>query len=304
MIHRRAVTTRHDWLLWRRGYLCASEVAAACGVDEYTSPLALYSQKRGLVTVADNPSMRRGRHFESAAMSYIAEEFPDYFLDRPNVFIMDDESRLACTPDAIMSPKSNPAELINCQIKTISRPVFDRWNGEPPPGYCLQVATENMLIGADSGRLAVLVVGNYDAELVMFEIPRHAQAEARILEISREFWINMEAGLVPAADFRRDSETIAALYPEAVKGSAIDLSSDNRLAEILPQREQLKELVKVTADQIAALDAEIKSKVGDAEFATLPGWKISLKDTFRKAYTVAESRSRALRVTSIQEGKE
>ena len=302
MIIHRAVTTRHDWLLWRRDFLCASEVAAACGVDEYTSPLALYSQKMGLVSVADNSSMRRGRHFEVAALSYLAEDYPEYFIDRPNRFIMDDQSRLACTPDAILSPRSKPAELINCQIKTISRPVFERWDGEPPPGYCLQVATENMLIDASRGVLAVLVVGNYDADLVLFDVPRHEGAEAKIKEIARDFWRNMGAGVVPAADYSRDSEAIAALHPTAKKGTSIDLSSDNRLAEILPRREELKEIVKATTKELSELDTEIRHKIGDAESALFPGYKITLKHTLRKAYTVSETQFRSLSITEKPEG--
>lgn len=299
MIIRRAVTSRQDWLQWRREFLCASEVAAACGADDYMSPLALYAQKRGLISVADNSSMRRGRHFEVAAVSYIAEEYPEYFIDRPNRFIMDTESRLACTPDATLMPRDDLSQLINCQIKTISKPVFERWNGEPPPGYCLQVATENMLMDAASGKLAVLVVGNYDAELVMFDIPRHADAEDRIRQIAREFWENMESGLMPAADYRRDDEAIAAIFPNAEPGKTVDLSSDNRLAEILPKREELKELAKATAEEIKALDSEIRAKIGDAEIATLPGWRMSLKDTLRKSYTVKESRFRTLNVSSV-----
>jgi predicted phage-related endonuclease len=296
---RRQITSIHDWLLWRRDFLCASEVAACVGFDPYTSPLGIYSAKAGMVSVTENGAMRRGRHFESAAIAYFAEEHPEYWISRPNTFIMAPAERLACTPDAVLEPKDGPrGTIVNMQIKTVSKPVFDKWGGVAPVGYTLQVACENMLMDAERGILAVLVVSNFDAELHTFDVPRHEAAERNIIEVAREFWENMEAGRFPPPDYRRDADVLAAMNPAAEPGTTVDLSNDNRLAEILPIR--AKGEVKGALEELEALDAEIKEKIGSAETATLPGWRVTYKNQHRKAYTVAESTRRVLNINEVE----
>lgn len=298
---RRQITSVHDWLLWRREFLCASEVAAAVGFDPYVSALGVYAQKSGMVSVAESGPMRRGRHFEPAALAYFAEEHPEFWISRPNTFIMAPAERLACTPDAVLEPKDGPrGELVNAQIKTISKPVFDKWNGVPPVGYTLQVACENMLMDAARGILVVLVVSNFDAELHTFDIPRHDGAERNIIEAAREFWANMEAGKFPPPDYRRDADVLAAMNPAAEPGTTVDLSNDNRLAEILPIRAKLKADVKISLEELEAIDAEIKEKIGSAETATFPGWRVTYKNQRRKAYTVAESTRRVLNINEVE----
>jgi putative phage-type endonuclease len=296
MIERRAITTIPLWLEWRRSFLCASEVAAAVGVDEYRSPLSLYAEKLGLTSVAETPIMRRGRHFESAAVSYLMEERYDWRIIRPHVFVMDTERRLACTPDVIAEVPGKDG-ICNVQIKTISQPKLEEWHGVPPTGYMLQVATENMLLDAAHGYLAVLAVSTYEANMHLFEVPRHEAAERKIAAVAQEFWTNIKTGRLPKPDYRLDAETIAEMHPQARRGAVIDLSGDNRLAEILPYRQQLKDRIKTDSEELSALDAEIRDKLGDAEEAEFPGWRITCREQTRKAHAVAEWHGRVLRVS-------
>jgi putative phage-type endonuclease len=302
IIERRPITSRAEWLDWRRQFLCASEIASAAGLDEYRTPLQVYAEKTGIkLAGAENAAMRRGRLFEGAAIEYLAEEHPDWRIIRPKLFLADREHRLGATPDALLEVPDDPAALINCQIKTVNRHAFERWNGQPPIGYQLQVATENMLLDAARGILAVLVMSAYDAELVLFDVPRHAEAEARIRGLALRFWENIAAGRRPAPDYERDAATIAALFPKGEPGSVLDLGGDNRLAEILPEREFLKDRIDGDKKQVDALDAEIKDKLGDAEAAELPGWRISLKQEQHREYTVPASSRRVLRVKQLKE---
>lgn len=59
-----------DWLAWRRGKRMASEAAAACGKSDYTTPLKLARQKRGLESVYVNAAMSRGTTYEPEARSW------------------------------------------------------------------------------------------------------------------------------------------------------------------------------------------------------------------------------------------
>lgn len=295
-VHRRAVTTRAEWLDWRRAYLCASELGAVCGVDDYRTPLSVYAEKAGLVmSQGDSPILRRGRNFEKAALTYLSEDFPSWRIEQPNVFLFENTHRLGATPDALVE-RPEYQGIVNCQIKTIALPSFEGWDGTPPMSYTLQVACENMMLNADHGILAVLAVGNYSADLHIFDIPRHAAAEARICEIADEFWKDMAAGRMPAANYKKDAETIASLYPEATSES-IDLTTDNRLGEALEERELLKANVSDMLEEISALDTEIKAKLGEHAAGIFPGWKITLKEQTRKSYLVPEWTGRVLRVS-------
>jgi predicted phage-related endonuclease len=296
-VKRRQITSVQDWLMWRRDYLCASEIAGALGLDAYVSPLGTYAQKAGMVTVVETPLMKRGRFFESAALAYFSDIHPEYYVTRPNVFLMNDEHRIACTPDAILEPRDGPrGEIVNLQLKTIAKPIFEKWEGVPPIGYTLQVATENMLTDATRGILGVLAVGTFDAEMHVFDIPRHEGAERNILKAADDFWMNMEAARFPSPDFKRDADLIAAMHPRGEPGLSVDLSADNRLAELLPKRAELMAQADSTKAELEAINAEIKAKMGNAEMATFPGWFITYKEQTRRAYTVAESSARVLRV--------
>jgi hypothetical protein len=183
----------------------------------------------------------------------------------------------------------------------INKSRFESWHGEPPLSYRLQVAAENYLLDARFGILHCLVVDEFGAETREFVIERNEKAEAKIRGIAREFWQNMEAGTFPDPNYRLDGDLIKQLFPRAAPGEEIDLSADNRLAEILPKRAELKDRVKADIEEIDALDAEIRAKIGTAERATLPGWSIICKEQTRRAYAVAESTSRPLRITDKRE---
>jgi putative phage-type endonuclease len=296
MTEYRPITSRVEWLRWRRDFLTASDVPAAAGVDRFKTRLRLFMEKTELVPdIVETSAMRRGRHFETAALAYLQEEHPDWTIERPNVFIADTENRLGATPDAWLTVAGCK---VNCQIKTVSRPVFERWDGKAPLGYQLQVVTENLLSEADSGLLAVLAVSAHDAELHCFDIPRHPAAEENIRQIARQFWADVEEGRRPPADYSRDAEQIAALFPHAVPDTILDLSGDNRLPKQLARRDLLKRVISRAGERVKLIDNEIKDKMGAAEVAELPGWKITWKDTFYKGYTkvVPESTRRDFRV--------
>jgi predicted phage-related endonuclease len=299
-IERRAVAAREQWLQWRKTDLTASDLGAVAGVDDYRSPLAVYAEKRGLIIPEETPLMRRGRWFESAASSALSETLEGWTIENPHAYYREVETRLACTPDRFGYPPSG--ELVNIQIKTIAAPSFEAWEGIPPLSYQIQTAAEGYLVDAARSLLAVLVVSTYGAELELFDVPRHAAAEEKCRQLALEFWRNMEAGLMPAADYRRDGGIIAAMNPHAVPAKVADLSSDNRLHEILPRRAELKAVIKTAVEEVETIDAELREKMADAETGELPGWKLSLKMQQRKESIMPAWSGRVLRVTDRRKG--
>jgi putative phage-type endonuclease len=292
---------RTAWLERRRHFLGASEIAAAAGLDPYKTSLDLFLEKSGVVSPqSENPAMRRGRLMESTILGYLQEELPWRFI-RPNVFLGDPETQLGATPDAL-SEDPETGELVNVQLKTVSRSRFEQWDNQAPIGYQLQVAQENLLLGAGYGLLAVLVMTSYDAELQLFTVLRNPEAEARIREIATDFWRRIAEGRAPPADYTKDGEALAIMFPPSPDVPApIDFGSDNRLHEILGRRAELKTGIKAAEAEAKALDNEIIAKLQGAESAICGDWKIT-----RKMVHVAEKVVKAydypnLRVTRTKE---
>jgi hypothetical protein len=77
---------------------------------------------------------------------------------------------------------------------------------------------------------------------------------------------------------------------------AVDLSSDNRLPVLLGEREKLKAAVQAAKARLDEIDAEVRQKIGDAERATLSGWRIEYRRHHRNGYSVPPQDYRTLRI--------
>jgi predicted phage-related endonuclease len=276
MIEKHKITSRQEWLAMRSHFLTASDLAAAAGVDQYKPPLSLYAEKTGLTVTHENAPMVRGRYLEHAAFAALKERLPGWRLLQPATFLCDPKTRLGCTPDVLAEDEDG--DLVLIQIKAPGPASFERWQGTPPVGYQLQTLCEAMLTGAARGILAAFVVDSYSAELHLFDIARHPEAEKKIVEIAREFWDNIAAGRRPAPDYTRDAETIAAMFPPDPDVPApLDLSADNRIYSLLEERARLKAEEKAAVDQCKALDSELVDKLQGATVAIAGEWKITRK---------------------------
>lgn len=304
MIERHAIRARSaEWHALRAQDLTASDLGAAVGCDPYKSPLRLYAEKAGLLlSQGDSPIMRRGRWLESAVIAALMEENPSWEIRYPlDLYLRDPQARLGATPDAFAI--TDEPGVTNVQMKVVSRPVWERdWAGGPPMPYLLQTLAEGMLAEADRSLLVALVVDTYSAELAYHPVPRHPAAEIKLVTLAETFWENIRTGQRPAADFALDAETVDQLFPQSQPEPVLDLSADNRLPALLETRRALKQRIADDERVVRELDTEIKDKVGAAEIAMLPGWKITWKTQTRKEHVVPESTFRVLRVaTSINE---
>ena len=296
LIERREVTNRELWLRWRREDLTASDIAAAAGFDPRRSPFSVYAEKTGMVEPeVDNALMRRGRWLEPAVLAALREQQPTWRIRPANVYLRDPDSRLGATPDAVAVVPD--IGLVNAQLKVVSRPVFERdWADGVPIYYEIQTIVEGLLTEAKMSVIAALVIDTFNAELVIREVPRHEGAEQRAVEIAREFWERVAAQKPPMAQYDMDADLLRSILPAEVEGRVIDLSTDNRIGELLDQRERLSKLESQAKKELKAINAEVGEKIGDAESAIVPGWRtITYKTQHRKAYEVAATSFRVLR---------
>lgn len=279
----------------------ASVLGVLFGCHPYETLAGLAAAKRGVkLPDLDLPVQRRGRILESAVAEAVRMEKPAWRVAKMHVYLRDARARLGATPDFAVTDDSGRRGLL--QAKTVGPQEFKRhWSdGVPPFWITLQCLTECMLDNADLGYVAALVV-DWTCPLHLFEVPRHAGAEQRIRERVAEFWRDVDAGKEPQIDYERDGALVAAMYPHHVEGKSVDLRHDNRMPEILAELETAKATISEAKKRCDALETEARAKIGDAETALVAGWRVSLREQFRKEHLVRASSFRVLRTAREQD---
>lgn len=312
-VERIAIKDRDSWLAMRRANINASEVATVCGEGAYGSLAELYAEKKGLrPPLVDSGVLRRGRWSEAAVFEALADERPEWQIVRAKIYLRDTELRLGATPDGFaLAPDRDGRGVI--QAKTVARSVFRRrWLEDPetelgdaraPSYYVLQNLTEMMLSGCSWGVLAVLVMSEFDSQLRLFDIERNPEAEGRIEGKVADFWVRwFDPGIMPPFDPQRDELLIKTLYPQD-DGTEIDLTRDNRAAQLAEDLIETIKAKKRLAETETTIKAELQGKLGAHTFGQLAGGlRVSWKTQHRRAYSVPANSFRTLKVMQPRAG--
>jgi predicted phage-related endonuclease len=301
MIERRPITTKAEWLQWRKADVTASAIGALFGHHPFTTALKLHLEKRGVnFANPDNRVTRRGRWLEPAVAAAVREERPGWAIEPANIYLRDGDLRLGATPDFFIAGDPRGRGVLQAKT-TVPAELEKYWDAgrEIPPWIAWQTRTEMMLADAAFGAVAVLVDDPFNMDIHVIEIARDTEAEAAIAAAVRQFWHDVERGAQPAADYGRDSDAIRALAGHEQAGKTLDLSGDNQLPELLEQRAALKARARAHASRCTEIENEIMHKLGDAERGVgIAGWHITFKSGDRAGYTVEPKTGvRTLRIT-------
>jgi predicted phage-related endonuclease len=291
--------SREAWLAERKNDVTASCIGALFGVHDRETALSLWAEKTGVaMNTEDNKVMQRGRRLEGAVAAVFNEENPGWRIDKANEYLRDPKIRLGATPDFYC--RDPDGKRVVLQAKIVARSQFRRlWDESAPPFWIvLQCLTEAHLDNADYGIVAALVLDEWTADLHTYKVPRHRAGEERIRKAVQQFWQNVQDGKPPPpADYARDGVIIGMMFPDHIPGKILDLSHDNRMPELIEQRTGLQEEIKNLKAALDKTETEIKEKLGDAEGAIVPGWRVSWKKQHRKAYQVEATDYRVLRTS-------
>lgn len=305
MIERYAITPRTpEWFALRSPDLTMSEVGAVAGVDPWKTPYQVWAEKAGLASPPEqNAAMKLGIWCEPAVRCALEDTYPEIEVNYPlNLYVRDPDHRIGGTPDGDGFDNGDPVAF---EFKVISRQSHEReWiDGRPPLRYQVQTLGNAMLLDADHGVLAALVLGWQDAELVVHRVDRNERAEAAIRTLAAQFWQAFDEGHAPVApDYRRDGDVLRQVFkPDPDKPAPIDLAGDNEIRDILAMREALKAEIKSADTDCKMLDAKIVHKLAGSTAAVLPGWKISNTMAHRDTYTVEAKDYPVLKVTKAKE---
>lgn len=297
------IEDRSQWMALRAQDVTASDVAAACGVSPFKTPLRLYAEKTGAIPPQDETTlMRRGRWLEPGIEAALRETFPSWDIRKADRYLRAPDLRIGATPDFVAIDPERPG-FGNVQGKIVARRNFrDSWAPDDGPVsvplyYQIQTLTEAKLLGASWALLAALVVGEFSAELVTAEVALSEGAWDRIVGEVAFFWRCIEAGTPPPVDPERDAETVRKLYPIALRDEEpVDLTARNDLPDLLDERERLKVQIRLAEARIDAIETDVRGVLGANAFAVASGWSISLRNEPRGEHVVRASNPRVLRV--------
>lgn len=300
------ITSREQWLELRKSYITASVIGAMplFNCHDFVTPLKIFCEKRGVQFPVDedNKVLRRGRWLEPAVAKAVSELRPEWELTAPNKFYCDPEIGIGATPDFLIH--GDPRGRGIAQTKTVSYSVWRRsWDEgkDIPLWVTLQCLTEMFLTNAKFGIVAVMLVDPHNMDVALLDVPRHAAAEAKIINEVKRFWQDIKNGIEPPVDFERDGAVIKLLLPRERPGSVIDFTGNNELPGLLARRAEMIAEMKHYKKRCEVIENKLRNIIGDAAVATgLEGFNVSYRVEKHKGYTVAPSEPRVLRIKDMR----
>jgi hypothetical protein len=311
--------TREEWLAGRMTTIGASEVPALFGVSPYMTPFELYAIKHcdyvrefDGAKIKENsihlPPTERGNLLEPVAIELTKRLRPTWTVEINSIpggeVFVDQAARMSCTPDAFIIDPKRPGQAGALQIKSVAEQVFNstwkREDGaiEPPVAVAVQAIVDATLSSCDFAYAGAIVVG-WSTAFYLVEIPLHARLMVKARELVADFWRRIAVGEPYPADFARDGAAIAAIYGDD-DGGEIDLSTNNRIVEVVGARELLKAREadgSAAAKERKTLDTEIIATLGNAARGRLAdGRTIEAKTVRRGAYSVEPTSYRQVRI--------
>lgn len=290
------ITNEDEWKSWRRDDVTASVAGALFGVHQHTTPYELFYIKRGdIPDPEETPAMERGKLLEPVAAYLLRKERPHWKIWAPKTYFRDPTKQIGCTPDLFAIDPEREG-FGNIQVKSVEPSIFRKtWiNGddeiEPPLWIAIQCLIEKELPGAAWTAVAPMRVG-HGIDIDLIEIPESPGLMQRLEGEVSNFWRNFRQNIVPEPDAGRDGELLSRLYKP--NGLCVDLSRDNRIAELIADRDRLtaeKKTGDVAAEEIKKINAELLKKLAGASSGQLADGRIvTAKHVKRSGYTVGDS---------------
>lgn len=280
--------TREEWEGSRRDHIGASEVATLIGANPYQSPLALWSEKVGLLPRQDaSIAMRRGHIIEPFAAE-LYEEATNEALRDPGEFAVWSHPELPClrcTPDRLRVSDGAPVELKDLGYH-VARQMAE---GDPPLGYIAQVQCQMAVLGASRADLGCVIDGR---DFKVFSFGRDDKFIAVMLAEVAEFYERLQTGTPPPPDgLPSTAAALAALHPDD-NGETITLPSDAIQAAYALNLAKVR--LKELETEKAAAENVLKAALGNATFGEAPGMRWSWK---------TQERAGCLRVPDTDEAR-
>lgn len=289
----KAGSPRPQWLAARRRGLGGSDVAAAMGIDKYTTPFALWSEKTQPGDPVDEgtEAMWWGTHTEALTVARF-EMRTGLQTRRAGTYAHTQHAHHLVNPDRFVS---DGGVLEVKDHESLSEAGKRLLKGEITARAYVQLMWACHVTGRSHGWFAAKV-GKQTVILGPFD--RDEAFIARLVATADQFWEYVVSRTPPPLDLATaDAAEIAARYPTVTPDECVDVHEQPipdmylddlaRLAEIRAGAEEL-------AGERDAIEKRLKALIGDREYLTVGGrpvlrWQqVAGRSAFDKATAVAE----------------
>lgn len=199
------------WLAARRSGVTASEIAILMGLSPYSSPYALYWQKRGdLPGGEDKTVFERGHVLEPYIAGKFAGRHPDWYIhgDGRELYAHPDRPWQLATPDRLIHEAHHPEagrELAVLECKTDAG--GDGWGAEGsddiPVHYRCQVLWQMDVMGVTTAYVACLLIRPWKVRVYELTLDDQARADLALMRVEAELFLCRVAdSRPPAVDWR------------------------------------------------------------------------------------------------------
>ena len=264
--------SHEEWLKIRKSGIGGSDAGAICGLNPYSSPMAVYQDKISEeLTEYDNESMRQGRDLEEYVAKRFAEETGKK-VRRANViykstkypFMFANVDRMIVGEDA------------GLECKTASAYSADKWkDGHIPESYQIQCHHYMAVTGAKAWYIAVVILGR---EFIWHKIERDKELIQNLISIEKDFWNNhVIPRIMPETDGSESSEQLIREYfGNALEEKSIPLTGFD---EQLKRRAEITKLMQKLDTEKKTIEQKLKVFMADAEIAENEHFRVSWKNS-------------------------
>jgi len=230
-----ATDTRADWLQWRRSGIGASDIGALLGISPWASPWSVWADKLNLLPddqLDDDDPREFGRRAEAMVVPWFHDKTGLHVIGEQLWASNPAEPWMLATPDGVVADGPHTAladALGGLEIKATN----DRPWSTIPEHYQAQGQWQMAVCGWERVWFAVL----HYRRLRIYELPRDQADIDMMVERARTFWHDhVLTGEPPEVDgSEATARALAAIYPTATKGKAVDLDPVAGALEMLAE---------------------------------------------------------------------
>ena len=250
--------SHEEWLELRKKSIGGSDAGAVVGMNQYSSALTVYADKKGLSKDKEtSEAMRLGTDLEA----YVAERFCEKEGKKVrNDFMMYADGEY----DFITANIDRRVVGENAGLECKTMGSFNGYNledGEIPSHYFCQCQHYMMVMGFDYMYLAILVL---QRGLYVIKIERDKDFIKQLREAEIRFWTHyIERDIMPDPDGSEAAfDTLKEIYPESQPKTEIAIPGVDYLIKDYRAYSELEKQYKEKKD---AVKAQICGKLGDNE---------------------------------------
>lgn len=266
---------RDRWLELRRESIGGSDAAAIVGLNDWSSPYALWADKTGrLPPKEDSEAMRQGRDLEA----YVAERWEEATgkrVRRLNAILKNSAYPFAhanIDRDVIGEDAG-----LECKTTSILR-LREFKGGEYPASYYAQCVHYMAVTGAARWYLAVLVLNQ---GFYHYVIERDQAEIDALMEAEERFWGYVRQDEPPPVDgSAATADALDAIYREGGGGEMDLFGLEADLTAYLEAKRELKDV----REQLRAHENAIKERLGLAECGTCGAFRATWREQTRRTF--------------------